>query len=191
MNQIASEIIVCTKCKLSGSRKNAVPGEGNMDSQIMLIGEAPGETEDIRGRPFVGRAGELLNGLLMGASIQRERTFICNIVRCRPPQNREPFTDEIQACEPYLDRQIRAVRPKLVVTLGKHSTACLMAKTGVTFTTITAVQGRFYEVTLLGKRTRLFPCFHPASALHNPRYYEDLTKDFELLEQETRISKLA
>jgi uracil-DNA glycosylase family 4 len=181
LEAIASEIIVCPKCRLSKTRKKAVPGEGKPDSQIMFIGEGPGRSEDIEGRPFVGQAGKLLGTLLSEACLSRENVFICNVVRCRPPRNREPSPDEVQACTPYLDRQIGAVQPKVIVTLGNCSTAYVFSKAKLRFSGITRARGQFHESSILGLQVTLFPTFHPAAALYNAGYKDHLVRDFRLL----------
>jgi uracil-DNA glycosylase family 4 len=181
LEAIASEIIVCHKCRLSKNRKNAVPGEGNPDSQIMFIGEGPGRSEDIEGRPFVGQAGKLLGALLSEAFLSRWDAFICNVVRCRPPRNREPLPDEVQTCTPYLDRQIGAIQPKVIVTLGNCSTSYIFSKAKLHFSGITQARGRFYEASVLGVRATIFPTFHPAAALYDARYKDHLLRDFQLL----------
>jgi DNA polymerase len=147
----------------------------------MFIGEGPGRTEDLEGRPFVGQAGKFLNELLSEAGLLREKVFICNIVRCRPPRNRDPKPDEVQACTPYLDRQLRAIQPRFIVTLGNHSTAYIFSKTSLSFQNITKVHGKSREVTLLNQKVIVFPTFHPAAALYSAKYKELLEQDFALL----------
>jgi len=181
LDNIATEIIVCTDCRLSRTRRKAVPGEGNPHSKIMFIGEGPGRSEDIEGRPFTGQAGKLLHRLLSEVHLSKNNSFICNIVKCRPPKNRPPLPDEIQACTPYLDRQIRVVEPRLTVTLGKCATAHVFSKAALPFSSITQVHGKFYDAVLLGRRTTIFPAFHPASALYSAKYKKKLTVDFRLL----------
>jgi DNA polymerase len=184
LDAVASEIVVCTKCRLCKSRSRAVPGEGCADSQIMFIGEGPGRSEDVEGRPFVGQAGKLLDMLISDAGLVRKHTFICNIVRCRPPRNREPRPDEIQACTPYLERQIKAIRPKVIVTLGKCSTAHIFRKINLPFNNITQVHGKALDKTVLGKPVTIFPTFHPAAALYSAKYKEQLAEDFQVLKNE-------
>lgn len=184
LETIASEILICTKCSLSKTRKNAVPGEGGPESQIMFIGEGPGQREDVEGRPFVGQAGKFLETLLSETCLVRGETFICNIVRCRPPSNRQPLPDEIRACTPYLDRQIRAIQPKVIVTLGNCSTGYVFSKAGLSFTSITQLHGRTYEKNILGVRVAVFPTFHPAAALYSAKYKEQLIEDFQMLKRE-------
>jgi DNA polymerase len=175
---IAEEIIVCHKCKLHKTRKNAVPGEGNIDSQIMFIGEAPGYSEDLKGKPFVGDAGKFLDILLEEANLLRDSVFITNIVKCRPPNNREPSTEEIITCSQYLDRQIQVIKPKIIITLGNHSTTYIFHQVGLPFDGITQVHGRFFKASISKIQTTIFPTFHPASALYNPKYKNLLLQDF-------------
>jgi len=153
------EVSVCTLCDLSTTRKRAVPGEGPVDAEIMFIGEGPGFNEDQQGRPFVGPAGRLLNELLASIGMQRSEVYITNVVKCRPPENRDPTGVEIGACNPYLDRQLATIDPRLVVTLGRFSMAKFFP--GVTISRIHGqpkkAGGRIY-----------FPMFHPAAALRSP-----------------------
>jgi len=181
MAEIAKEIAECKKCELWKSRKNVVPGEGNVDADVMFIGEAPGYWEDVKGRPFVGAAGKLLDKLLENIGLSRNEVFIGNILKCRPPQNRDPRPDEIEACTPYLDRQIRVIQPKIMVTLGRHSTAYIFNKVGLKFYGISKLHGRIYEVTVLDLPVVLIPMYHPAVALYNARLKDDLKMDFEVL----------
>lgn len=184
LDTVAAEIIVCTKCPLWKTRKNAVPGEGNPETQIMLIGEAPGYSEDVKGKPFVGAAGKFLETLLSEVGFSRNEVFIGNVLKCRPPKNREPMPNEIQTCTPYLDRQIKIIQPKFIVTLGNYSTAYIFLKAGLPFSSITQAHGKFYEASVLGIRVTLFPTFHPAAALYSAKYKEQITTDFKRLKQE-------
>jgi uracil-DNA glycosylase family 4 len=181
LDAVASEVIVCTKCPLWKSRRNAVPGVGNPTSRIMFIGEAPGVSEDAESEPFVGTAGKLLDALLLQIGFSREQVFITNIVKCRPPRNREPKPVEIETCTPYLDRQMLIIRPDFVVTLGSHSTFYVFSKAMLPFNSITQVRGKLYRATILGLQLTVFPTFHPASTLYNPDYKEILEHDFRLL----------
>jgi DNA polymerase len=147
----------------------------------MFIGEAPGKSEDMEGRPFVGAAGEFLETLLSEIGLSRNMVFICNIVKCRPPKNREPRPIEIQTCTPYLDRQISIIRPKFIVTLGNYSKAYIFSKANLPFNGITQVRGKFYKANILNMQITIFPTFHPAAALYNAKYKETLQHDFELL----------
>lgn len=178
---VAAEIIVCTKCSLSRTRSNAVPGVGSPEAKIMFVGEAPGQSEDVKGEPFVGAAGKFLDGLLSEIGLSRKDVFITNVVKCRPPRNRPPDLGEIAVCATYLDRQVEIIKPCFIVTLGSHSTAYVFSKTGLVFGGITQVHGRFQRITLHGMQVTVFPTFHPASALYNPKYREMLHADFRLL----------
>jgi len=186
LEAIAEEITVCRRCKLWKTRKNAVPGEGSSESQIMFIGEAPGYWEDVKGKPFVGAAGKFLDTLLSEAGLSRENVFIGNVLKCRPPKNREPSPDEIKTCTPYLNRQIQVIKPRIIVTLGNHSTAYIFSKTALPFNSITREHGKFYETSILGLNVIVFPTFHPAAALYYLKYKEQLITDFRKLK-----SKLA
>jgi uracil-DNA glycosylase family 4 len=181
---IASEVTVCTKCSLWETRKNAVPGEGTPKARILFIGEAPGRSEDVKGRPFVGDAGKFLETLLAEMNLSRTDVFICNVLKCRPPGNRPPKPVEIQTCTPYLDRQINAINPRFIVTLGNFSTVYIFQKTGLPFTTITNAHGKFHEATVLNKKITIFPTFHPAAALYSPKYKQEIINDFKLLKRE-------
>jgi DNA polymerase len=147
----------------------------------MFIGEAPGKSEDMEGRPFVGAAGKFLETLLSEIGLSRNMVFICNIVKCRPPRNREPRPIEIQTCTPYLVRQISIIRPKFIVTLGNHSTAYVFSKANLPFNGITKVRGKFYEANILDMQIAVFPTFHPAAALYSAKYKKILQHDFQLL----------
>jgi len=182
LDAVAVEVVVCTKCPLWKNRRNAVPGVGNPESQIIFVGEAPGQSEDNKGEPFVGDAGKFLDTLLSGIRLSREDVFITNVVKCRPPRNRGPQPKEIRSCTPYLERQIKIIKPKFIVTLGSHSTAYIFSRGNMSFTGITKNRGKFYEANLHGLRTTVFPTFHPAAALYNEEYKRLLSADFKLLE---------
>jgi len=178
---VASEVRVCTKCGLWRTRKNAVPGEGNPDAKVIFVGEAPGYWEDAKGQPFVGAAGKLLGTLLAEAGFSRSMVFIGNVLKCRPPRNREPSPAEIKTCTPYLDRQIKAIAPRLIVTLGNYSSAYIFSKAGLALESITQARGKFYQANVLGLAVTLFPTFHPAAGLYSAKYKQLLTADFKLL----------
>jgi uracil-DNA glycosylase family 4 len=184
LDAVAKEVVVCVKCPLWKNRKKAVPGEGDAESLVMFIGEAPGQSEDIEGKPFVGAAGKFLETLLSEIGLSKDKVFIGNIVKCRPPRNREPMPDEIQTCTPYLDRQIRIIKPKVIVTLGNHSTAYILSKANLPFNSITKNHAKFYQATILGIQVTIFPTFHPAAALYSAKYKEMLQRDFQLLKNE-------
>jgi len=184
LGAVAAEVVVCVKCQLWKTRKNAVPGEGNPESQIMFIGEAPGYWEDVKGEPFVGDAGKFLDTLLAEIGFTRNDVFICNVLKCRPPKNREPMLDEIQTCTPFLNRQIKAIQPKFVVTLGNYSTSYIFSKANLHFSGITQAHGKFHETSVLGMPVTVFPTFHPAAALYSAKYKKELINDFQLLGRE-------
>jgi len=190
LDAIAAKVIVCRKCELWKTRKNAVPGEGSPESQIMFIGEAPGYWEDIKGKPFVGAAGKFLDTLLSEIGFARQSVFIGNILKCRPPRNREPLPDEIQKCTPYLDSQIRVIQPKYIVTLGNYSTAYIFSKVALPFRGITQAHGKFYETSSLGMRVTIFPTFHTAASLYSAKYKEQLIRDFHKLRHELKQKRL-
>jgi DNA polymerase len=166
---VEAELAECSDCILQKSRKLSVPGEGPPDSQIMFIGEGPGFHENEQGRPFVGAAGKLLESLLESAGLQRDQVFICNVVKCRPPGNRDPQPEEIEACSKYLDRQIRAINPMVIVTLGRFSMARYFPKAR-----ISAIHGQ--AKTIDGRL--VIPFYHPAAALHQPKLRSVVEEDF-------------
>lgn len=183
LEAVASDVKACQKCALWKTRRSAVPGEGSPNAEVMFVGEAPGYWEDIKGRPFVGAAGKLLDSLLAEACLSRDRIFIGNVLKCRPPGNRDPLPSELNACTPYLDRQIQAIKPKIIVTLGNHSTAYLFSKAGLQFNSITQVRGKFYKSKLLNLEVTIFPALHPAAGLYSARYKQVLIEDFKRLKE--------
>lgn len=171
------EVQGCTKCPLHETRTKAVFGAGDADAELMFVGEAPGAEEDRQGLPFVGRAGQLLNDLLGEIGMSRDGVFIANVLKCRPPGNRDPQPLEIEACRPYLFEQIRLIGPKVVCTLGNFSTKLLTGNP----TGITRVRGTPQTHELGGRAVFLLPLFHPAAALRTPAVKETLRNDFKLL----------
>jgi len=165
LEAIAAEVRDCTRCRLHEGRTRAVPGEGHPSTEVVLVGEGPGMNEDRQGRPFVGRAGDLLVQLLASIGWRREDVFITNLVKCRPPENRDPEPDEVAACAPYLRRQFEALDPALVVTLGRHSMGRFMPGT-----TISRAHGNVAPADpATGARDALvFAMYHPAAALRTP-----------------------
>ncbi len=169
-----TEIHNCKRCALHQGRTNAVPGVGPVDAEIMFIGEAPGFHEDQQGIPFVGAAGRFLDELLEMVNINRDRVYIANVIKCRPPGNRDPRLEEVDACRPYLDRQIELIQPKVVVTLGRHSMARAFPddKISRVHGEPRIVEGQVY-----------FPMYHPAAALHQPSLRSTVEEDFKRLRQ--------
>jgi DNA polymerase len=175
LERIATEVASCTRCKLCEQRNQAVPGEGALDPPILFIGEGPGADEDASGRPFVGRAGQLLDKMIAAIKLERRQVFIANIVKCRPPENRQPEPDEVRACAPFLDRQIAALRPRLICTLGLPATRALLPDVR----SISAVRGR--EFVFGG--VPLIPTFHPAYLLRNPAAKPQAWEDLQRIAQ--------
>ena len=169
LSEVASAVRGCTDCPLYQGRTNAVPGDGNPSSEIMFVGEGPGYYEDVQGLPFVGQAGQLLNELLAEIGLKREDVYITNVVKCRPPRNRDPQPDEIGECSKYLDRQIELIDPKVIVTLGRYSMDRFFPGQR-----ISRIHG---EARRVGERV-VVPMYHPAAALHQPSLRRTLSDDF-------------
>lgn len=184
---IAEEIKNCQKCSLSKIRTNPVPGEGNPDSSIILIGEAPGYWEDRKGRPFVGAAGKVLDEALEKIGIKRREIFITNVLKCRPPGNRDPRSEEIRACTPFLDKQLKIIKPRFIVALGRHSTSYLFSKMNLNFDGISKVHGRIYKARFADWRCYVMPTYHPAAALYNVNLKEDLLSDLWMLKRKMNL----
>jgi DNA polymerase len=155
----ADEVKPCKKCRLCEKRRNTVFGEGDPDAKIFFIGEGPGENEDIQGRPFVGRAGELLNKMIAGMDLRREQVFIANIVKCRPPDNRVPAPGEVETCTPYLVRQLEIIQPRVIVTLGLPAAKYMLN----TNSTMGRMRGQWHN----WRGIKLMPTFHPAYLLRS------------------------
>ena len=175
--EVYNQASVCERCPLHESRNRVVFGAGNADAELIFVGEAPGAEEDRQGLPFVGRAGALLAQLLEGIGMSREQVFIANVLKCRPPGNRDPHPEEIEACRPYLERQVELIEPTLICTLGNFATKLLTANPAG----ITRVRGTVQEHTLGERRVMLLPLFHPAAGLRTPRVAEQLREDFALI----------
>jgi uracil-DNA glycosylase len=185
LEQVASEACACTKCGLSGTRTRAVPGTGSAQSGIVFVGEAPGAEEDRQGKPFVGRAGELLTKmiqamedkrLLAGVPLSRDTVYICNVLKCRPPENRNPLPHEVEACSPYLMRQLEALKPRVICCLGKFAAELLLGVKG----TIAGMRGRTYR----WRGSKLIVTYHPAACLRNPNLKGPVWEDLQLLARE-------
>lgn len=177
-NRLADEIENCTRCRLHASRRKVVIGEGNKLASVLFVGEAPGEKEDESGRPFVGPAGKLLTELIESVGFKREDFYITNILKCRPPANRDPQEDEIEKCLPYLLMQIKLIKPRIIVALGRHSARTLFKLAGLKWISMSVSHGRVYTAEILGVKVKIIPTYHPASALYNPSLKEDLERDF-------------
>jgi uracil-DNA glycosylase len=170
----AAQTSACTRCRLAEGRTQVVFGVGNPDADLMFVGEAPGFHEDKQGFPFVGQAGKLLDTLLAGIGLTREDVYIANVIKCRPPGNRDPAPDEIEACEGHLFRQIELIEPTVVATLGNFATKLLSGKQ----TGITRVHGQEQETHIGGRQVILYPLYHPAAALYTPAMLQVLQEDF-------------
>jgi uracil-DNA glycosylase len=178
LKQVFAQASGCVRCReLAATRKSVVFGAGNADADLMFIGEAPGASEDEQGLPFVGRAGKLLETLLGEIGMERGDVFIANVLKCRPPGNRDPLPVEIENCSEYLYRQVELIRPRVICSLGNFSTKLLRDDP----TGITRLHGRPEELTLGRRTVRLYPIFHPAAALYTPRMLETLREDFSRL----------
>ena len=173
---IRSRLGDCTRCKLHGGRTRLVFGVGNPSAELMFVGEGPGADEDLQGEPFVGRAGQLLTKMIEAMGFARSEVYIANVVKCRPPGNRDPEPDEIAACEPFLKAQIAAIRPRVVVALGRFAVQTLLRDT----TPIGKQRGRWREY----EGVRLMPTFHPAYLLRNPAEKKPAWEDLQLVMKE-------
>jgi uracil-DNA glycosylase len=167
----------CTRCRLSHGRTQVVFGAGNPRADLMFVGEAPGFHEDKQGIPFVGQAGKLLDRLLDGIELRRADAYIANVLKCRPPGNRDPHPDEIESCEPHLFRQIELIEPKVIATLGNFATKLLSGRP----LGITRVHGQEQPLTIAGRSVLLYPLYHPAAALYTPAMLKVLEADFARL----------
>jgi DNA polymerase len=183
LTELYEEIAGCQRCILAQSRKNPVPGEGPQNAQVLFIGEGPGFHEDQQGRPFVGAAGHFLEELLAEIGLTREDVYICNVIKCRPPQNRDPLPEEIEACKPFLDRQIEIISPQMIVTLGRFSVERYFpgAKISQVHGQPRKIGGIIY-----------YPMYHPAAALHQPKWrqvvQDDMSRIPQILSQADRMA---
>ena len=169
LTEIAQEIQACSKCGLAYTRKNVVPGEGPANAELLFIGEGPGFYENEQGRPFVGQDGKFLEELLLKVGLKREDVFITNVVKCRPPGNRDPQDEELTACRDYLERQIKAIQPRIIITLGRHSMARYF-----TDAKISLIHGKMVII----KGQMIVAMYHPAAGLHQPNLKPAIEKDF-------------
>jgi len=174
LERLSAEWGSCTRCPLSEGRTQVVVGSGDLDADLMFVGEAPGFHEDKQGVPFVGQAGKLLETLLGEIGLTREAVYIANVIKCRPPGNRDPLPNEIEACEGYLFSQVELIRPKVICTLGNFATKLLTGRPEG----ITRVHGRPQERRIGSADVQLFPIYHPAAALYTPAMMNTLREDF-------------
>ncbi|MBN2396809.1 MAG: uracil-DNA glycosylase [Deltaproteobacteria bacterium] len=176
LEDVREELGECTRCKLHPGRHHIVFGEGNSHADLVFVGEAPGGDEDRQGRPFVGRAGQLLTDIIRAMGMRRDQVYICNILKCRPPQNRNPEPDEIAACEPFLVKQIQALQPRVICAMGKFAAQTLLK----TETAISVLRGRFH----LYHGILLMPTYHPAYLLRNPGAKKQVWEDVQMIMKE-------
>jgi len=176
---LSAEAHDCTKCRLAGARTNVVFGVGNPNADLMFIGEAPGRDEDIKGEPFVGRAGQLLTDIIKAMKLTRDDVYIANVIKCRPPENRNPEPDELDACRPFIQRQVELIQPKVIVTLGKFGLQSLTQKAYG----ISAVRGQWLDYNGI----KLMPTYHPAYLLRTPAAKKDVWADMKKVMAELGI----
>jgi DNA polymerase len=176
LKQVRNYLGECTRCKLHSHRKNIVFGTGNPEAQLIFVGEGPGGEEDIQGKPFVGRAGQLLTKIINSINLPREEVYIANIIKCRPPQNRNPEPDEIKACEPFLMQQLDVIQPRIICALGTFAAQTLLE----TDERISRLRGRFISY----RGSKLIATFHPAYLLRNPQKKRDVWEDMKMIRKE-------
>lgn len=176
LDEVRNELGDCQRCPLGEKRKNLVFGEGNKKASLVFVGEAPGADEDMQGRPFVGRAGQLLTRIIEAMKLSRDDVYICNILKCRPPGNRNPEAHEIAACEPFLIRQLEAIKPKIICALGSFAAKTLLKSDAP----ITALRGRFHDY----QGIMLMPTYHPAYLLRNPGAKKQVWEDVQMIMKE-------
>ncbi|MCF7871157.1 MAG: uracil-DNA glycosylase [Candidatus Omnitrophica bacterium] len=182
LEKINSEIRVCRKCPLGDSCTNHVVGEGNSKADLLFVGEAPGKNEDLTGKPFCGKAGRVLDQLLKISGYKREDIYIANILKCRPPKNRNPKLEEIKLCTPYLVGQLEAIQPKIICCLGNFSVSFIMEKFGLSnkIQPIGKIHGKIFIPPKM-RLLKIMPLYHPASVTYNPNMFSILKKDFQML----------
>ncbi len=179
LDAILKDLAECRRCSLAEGRNHLVFGEGNPEARLVFIGEGPGFEEDRKGAPFVGPAGELLTRIIQAMGLTRDQVYICNVVKCRPPKNRNPFPEEIQACLPFLERQIDCIRPEFICTLGAVAVQALLR----TEESITLLRGRFQSY----KNIAVMPTFHPAYLLRNPEKKKEVWEDVQKVMKQMRL----
>ncbi|HTY38076.1 MAG TPA: uracil-DNA glycosylase [Bacteroidota bacterium] len=175
LNGLNDGICTCMKCPLGQTRTNFVFGVGNPHADVMFIGEAPGADEDVQGEPFVGKAGQLLNKILAAVALTREEVYICNILKCRPPNNRDPLPSEMETCTPYLQKQIDLIKPKFIICLGRISAQWLLQ----TNASLTSLRGRTHDYS----GAKLIVTYHPAALLRNPNWKRPAWEDMKMFRQ--------
>lgn len=183
MKKVKAEVLSCRRCRLCKDRKNPVVGTGNLDSPLLLVGEAPGRKEDEQGEPFVGSAGKLLDRILERVGFEREEIYITNVVKCRPPGNRRPRSDEMEECSQHLDRMLEIITPRVIAPMGNSSAGFLMKKFDLRRGSIGEMHGKHFPVDASWGKIILFPLHHPAAALYNKKLENVMLKDFASLKR--------
>ncbi|MHC1600613.1 MAG: uracil-DNA glycosylase family protein [Candidatus Methanospirareceae archaeon] len=183
LERIEQSIKACKRCELWKTRTNPVIGAGSLSARIVFVGEAPGYYEDLKGEPFVGKAGKVLDELLASVELQRNDVYIANVLKCRPPGNRNPATDEIRACTPYLDAQLGIIQPEIIATLGNFSLSYIFDKFGLRSKKdkISKIHGKVFTVSTIAGVVKIVPLYHPAVATYNPNMKGALIEDFKVL----------
>ncbi|MFO7677814.1 MAG: uracil-DNA glycosylase [Thermoplasmatota archaeon] len=181
INDLSLKIYHCKKCQLWETKKNYVVGNGSCNADILFIGEAPGYHEDQQGIPFVGRAGKVFDELLQSIGLKRDHVYVCNILKCRPPGNRNPYESEITACTPFLDSQIDIIKPSIIGTLGNFASSYILKKFGFPLEKIGANHGKVYHMKNLMFESRIIPLYHPASVVYNTSMMSLLLNDFQII----------
>ncbi len=182
INKIIEMVNNCKKCDLWRTRKNPVFGDGSLVSKILFVGEAPGYNEDLQGCPFVGRAGKILDELLKSIGLQRDEIYIANILKCRPPDNRNPLKDEIIACTEFLNKQIEIIQPTIILPLGNFACSYIFEKFDLKYDKISNVHGKTFQINTLTGSILIIPLYHPAVATYNPNTKNTLLEDFKNIE---------
>lgn len=181
MASIEQNVKACKNCELHKTRTNPVVGTGSLSARILFVGEAPGYYEDMQGEPFVGKAGKILDELLASVELQRNEVYIANVLKCRPPGNRNPASEEIRACTPYLDAQLEIIQPEIIATLGNFSLAYTFDKFGLQKDKISKIHGKVFTVSTIAGIKKIIPLYHPAVATYNPSMKGTLIEDFKVL----------
>lgn len=188
MKRITISVEYCKKCNLYKTRNKPVVGVGSFDAKILFIGEAPGYNEDLQGKPFVGKAGEILDDLLESIGLQRSEVYISNILKCRPPNNRNPLKSEIETCTKHLDEQIRIIQPKIIAPLGNFSSLFIFEKFGLKHDKMSNIHGKVFRTNTLFGSIRIIPLYHPAVATYNPNTKNILLDDFRAIKKTIKNS---
>ena len=189
INNLNKSIKSCNKCDLWKSQTNYVIGNGSLNSKIFIIGEAPGYNEDIKGIPFIGKAGKILDDLLFSINLNRSDVYITNILKCRPPKNRNPLHNEIKSCIEYLNNELEVIKPNIIITLGSFSSNYIFNKFKLRFEKISNIHGKIYTVNSSNNKLYILPQYHPAVAVYNPNKIDLLIDDFRIIKNILRELK--